>query len=208
MINSKIKSFLFDIGNVILRFDNHRISSRIAEHAHLNENEVYQFIIRQYIEEGVAVGKISVPSFLNLIRSRFKLTMSDDTLKFIFCDIFDENQEMSRLLKFLKKKYGLAVISNTNEMHFAFMQSRFPIVNSFSHYVLSYIEGVKKPSTDIYYRALEKINLKANEIFFVDDQERNILPAKKIGFMTHQFRGIEALTEEMKYLGVDLTHFE
>jgi len=44
-----------------------------------------------------------------------------------------------------------------------------------------------KPDEDIFQYFLSETGLKSKECLFVDDAERNISTAKKLGFQTHQY---------------------
>ena len=56
--------------------------------------------------------------------------------------------------------------------------------DNFSQLFLSCYEGYKKPEIEIYNLVLKKLGLKSEECIFVDDRERNILPAKSLGIKT------------------------
>ena len=43
---------------------------------------------------------------------------------------------------------------------------------------------VAKPSEEFYQEVLKRIKLKANEVVFIDDQKRNLIPAKAMGMKT------------------------
>ncbi|MBU7598943.1 HAD-IA family hydrolase [Streptomyces sp. P38-E01] len=54
----------------------------------------------------------------------------------------------------------------------------------FDAYILSEREGVRKPAPLIYQRALEKLDLRAEECVFVDDHVKNLPPAEALGIRT------------------------
>ena len=56
--------------------------------------------------------------------------------------------------------------------------------DEFSPVILSYEVGMVKPEPEIYQLAIEKLNVKSEEIIFIDDKERNLIPARKLGMKT------------------------
>jgi FMN phosphatase YigB (HAD superfamily) len=48
----------------------------------------------------------------------------------------------------------------------------------------SSLEGFAKPQPEIYLLAQERIGLKPENILFIDNSEKNIMAAKKIGWKT------------------------
>ncbi|WP_323139112.1 MULTISPECIES: HAD family hydrolase [Streptomyces] len=54
----------------------------------------------------------------------------------------------------------------------------------FDAVVLSELEGVRKPSTRIYQRALDSLGLTGPECVFVDDHAENLPPAEALGIRT------------------------
>jgi len=188
-----IKSILFDIGNVILFFDNHRVSKTIAEITKQSEDKIFKFIFGLYAETEIDLGKTSSEEFLQRVKSKLNLKIDLENLKFIFSDIFTENKKMTSLIKTLKGKVPLLGITNTNESHFEFIKKNFPILKLLDRIIPSYEIGVKKPSAGIYFEALKYVKARPEECLFIDDQEKNIIPAYQLGFKTHLYRTHENL---------------
>lgn len=68
--------------------------------------------------------------------------------------------------------------------------------------VISYKYKVGKPDHEIYKILLEKYNLKAEECIFIDDLERNLNAARRLGFKTIRYhikeKSIEQLIKEYR----------
>jgi putative hydrolase of the HAD superfamily len=197
-----VKSILFDIGNVILFFDNHRVSEKIAEITNQSEDKIFKVVFGLYAETEIDLGKISSKEFLERVKSKLHLKIDLENLKFIFSDIFMENKKMTSLIKMLKGKVPLLGITNTNESHFKFIKKNFPILDLLDHIIPSYEIGVKKPSAGIYFEALKYVRARPEECLFIDDQEKNIIPASLLGFKTHRYRTYEDLVHLLHRLGI------
>ena len=59
---------------------------------------------------------------------------------------------------------------------------------------------VRKPDPDIYKMCLEKMRLNAEECVFIDDMERNLIPAKGLGMKTILFTDLENMKIELEKL--------
>src|SRR5574341_328163 len=108
-----IKVILFDIGNVILFFDNHRVSRKIAAITGQPEDKLFDLIFGLYAEKEIDLGKSPTAEFLEVVKSQLNLKLDLPTLKFIFSDIFTENKKVSYLIRILKGKIPLLGITNT-----------------------------------------------------------------------------------------------
>ncbi len=68
--------------------------------------------------------------------------------------------------------------------------------------VISGVEKMVKPDPAIYRVALQRMNLTAPEVFFVDDNAHNIEAADRLGFATHLFDRPETLRPALVAAGV------
>lgn len=189
-----IQVILFDIGNVILFFDNHRVSEKLKEITGQSEDKLFKFIFGLYIQKEIDLGTTSSKEFLQIVKSKLGLKMSLEELKFIFSNIFTENKKISYLIQNLKGKIPLLAITNTNESHFEFIRKNFPVINLLDRVISSHEIGVKKPDPGIYFEALKYAKTKPQNCLFIDDQEKNIIPAHLLGFRTHRYQKYDDLT--------------
>ena len=98
--------------------------------------------------------------------------------------------ELLKILKTLRGKYGLYVLSNTNPyvMHWAY-SSRFspeglPVNEYFDGLFLSYKIGTTKPDPVIFQNVFEGANIKPEETLFIDDGAANLEAAARLGLHT------------------------
>jgi epoxide hydrolase-like predicted phosphatase len=76
----------------------------------------------------------------------------------------------------------------------------------FDAWVISGVEGIRKPDPAIYELAAERIGLPASECVYIDDLPGNLKPARALGMATVVHRGDAAATldEVSGLLGVSL----
>lgn len=92
----------------------------------------------------------------------------------------------------------LYALSNMSIETWPWMQHHFPYVLKFKHTVVSGAVKLVKPNADIYHHTLKMMADPApDEVFFIDDSEKNIIAADKLGFRTHLFKGAAGLEQAL-----------
>jgi HAD superfamily hydrolase (TIGR01509 family) len=106
------------------------------------------------------------------------------------------------LLRELKRRHRMLLLSNTNAIHFPYVQRNYPLLGHFDHMVLSYKLGVMKPDPGIYEEAVAQARCKAEECLFVDDVQENVDGARRVGLQSVRFEGAEQLRQDLAEAGV------
>lgn len=202
--NCGIKLFIFDLGNVVLKFD-HRIAIKnISGLSGLPENEVYESIFSSGIERLLDCGKINSREFYARISKKFIKPAGYKNFKNAWADIFRVNPGIDRLLRKLKGKYKLCLLSNTNELHFSFIKKQFPIAGIFDKYFLSYKLHICKPDKKIFTKVLVENKVLPEECIYVDDIEEYAREAEKLGFWALRYKNIKSLKISLRKLGINV----
>lgn len=106
------------------------------------------------------------------------------------------------LLKPLKANYRLFGLTNWSAETFPIALDLYPLFGEFEGIVVSGEERLAKPDERIYKVLLERYKLAAAECLFIDDNERNILAARALGFHTLHLHNDICLKEELAQLGI------
>jgi len=96
--------------------------------------------------------------------------------KFVFFDDVDSS------IKKLSKEYILGIVSGTWPSLERVFRSR-GLRQYFSTFIMSSIYGEFHSKTNLLDIALKEINIKPCEAIFIDDSERNLVDAKKLGII-------------------------
>jgi 2-haloacid dehalogenase len=67
---------------------------------------------------------------------------------------------------------------------------------------------MRKPEMGIYELAICRFNLTPERVVFIDDKERNLIPARQVGFQTIPFQYPEDLEVKLLNHGVEMEAFE
>ena len=111
--------------------------------------------------------------------------------------------EIKGTVKILKKllglkKYKLVALTNWSAETFPVALQKFVFLQWFEGIVVSGTEKTRKPFKKIYEITLNRYNITAKNALFIDDNERNIKAAKKLGINGIIFKSPEQLKEELK----------
>ncbi|MFH1587944.1 MAG: HAD-IA family hydrolase [Candidatus Diapherotrites archaeon] len=110
---------------------------------------------------------------------------------------------MDELIKKLKRKYIVAVMSNQNAIaHKAFSQS-FGLGSVFDREIISGELGAKKPSAEYFKKVCGILKVNPKELIFFDDQQENIDGAKKTGIKAFLFTSVDKAKKDLKSMGIN-----
>lgn len=197
-----IRAFLFDVGNVLFRFDHMQAAAQITQGTGASAEGLFQLFFESPLVVDHDEGRISTEEFYARLRSEIGLDLSYERFLGVWNDIFTEDRQMTALAERLMKRYPCYLISNTNRAHFEFLRARFPILRQFRASILSYEVGHLKPHPTIYRRALELAGLPAEEILYVDDRADLVEAGRAIGFQVHRFEAADGFEGELRERGL------
>ncbi len=101
------------------------------------------------------------------------------------------------LIDLKHRGYKLYVLSNYGKNSFAINSKVYDFLEYFDGLVLSYEEVMVKPEPEIYYRLLEKFDLKAEECIFIDDRQVNVNASIACGIDALLFTSYEETSKRL-----------
>jgi len=202
MNQDPIEVILYDLGNVILPFSHYQIAEKLSRFSQKRQFQdpqrifSYLFDLQNGVINSYEVGEVSSVRFFESLKESFDLSISFEKFIPIWNEIFTENQEVSKMILSQKGKWKLGLISNTNPLHFDYCLKKFPILQIFDKWILSYEVGFKKPAVEIFQRAIEWALVEPQKILFIDDMKKHIEVAIALGMQGIHFVSAEQLREE------------
>ena len=193
----KIKAILFDLGKVILHFNFDAAFKRLSKASGLSTKEIEDYFVSSGLEVLYDGGKISSAQFYREIKKALGHQLKFGQFKTVWNEIFTPKNEMIGLIEALSKKYRLVLISNTNRMHFEYIQKKYPVLGKFDRLILSFKEKRRKPDEKIYQKAALACRAKPGEIYYIDDRRDLTDAAREMGFhvFTYQNNFKELITD-------------
>jgi len=196
-------TILFDIGNVLLRFD-----YKDALHA-LIPAEMGDAAERLRLLEGkrddLESGRIDAAAFtawaIETLGSHASASEFIAAWRSIFTPI-DATWELAE--RWAAAGHRLILFSNINPIHHPWIYEAYPVFAHFHGAVMSYEIGCMKPHDGFYQTAIEAYQLVPEETFYIDDLPANIAAGMRYGFHCHQYdhQNHEALETSAAALGL------
>lgn len=183
MSNSRdsIEAVVFDIGNVLLKFDYLIAANRLLAKSPLETLPDRGPIVAA--KEALESGKMGRPEFVRRVQTEFQFEGEEDEFLRIWEDIFVENAPMTALADGVAQKVPIYLLSNISCIHHEFIFRRYPFFSAFSDGVFSYRAGALKPSSEIYRTAIAQFGIDPATTLFIDDMEENVEAAQILGFV-------------------------
>lgn len=203
MNSTGLKLILFDIGNVLLKFDHQLMFAQLGELAGVEAKVCESFFEDNELHLRFEKGLITANEVYNLYKKETCAAFDFDAFAYAISDIFEVIESTASLARRLKNAgYQIALGSNTNEAHMRFARERFAFFDDFDEWVFSYELGVRKPEQEFYKLALERCGVTARECVFIDDLEVNCAAARQMGLTAITYVNFEQLVQELFALGV------
>jgi len=187
----RMRAYLFDLGNVVARFDHWIFCRRLAAvTGTLTPEAVHQSVFSGTLNEEFEIGRISGEKFYASLSSRVPFDLPPfDQFKGIWCDIFEENPGMVDMIQTLRTRSRVVLVSNTNQWHIDFFRERFPhIIACFDAMILSYEVGIRKPDPGIFRLAVEAARTDPSHCLYFDDIQTHVMAARQIGIRAVLFQ--------------------
>lgn len=198
-----IDAVVFDIGNVLLKFDYFVAARRLMARNGLAEPPDRARIVAA--KEALEGGRIDRGEFLRLVKPEFHHTDSDESFLEMWEDIFEENLPMTSLAAELSgRAVPTFLLSNVSCIHHEFVFRKYPVFSTFRDGVFSYKVGVLKPESAIFEHAIHQFRIDPNRTAYVDDLAENVAAASRLGFrgVVYDWRHHEDAVAQLCRLGL------
>ena len=198
-----IRTCIFDLGNVLVRFSHERMYRQIAELFDCDTRAIRSVLLDSELQWEFERGRITELEFHRRVVLELGRDVRIADLKRATADIFDQNDEMLPLLADVTRSgVRMIVLSNTCVTHFEWIRERYTVLNPFHHFVLSCDVGAIKPEAAMYTSAIETAGCRPDECFFTDDIEANIKAARRFGIQAELFHGADQLRRTLSRHGL------
>ncbi|MEA3317089.1 MAG: HAD family phosphatase [Bacteroidota bacterium] len=187
----EIKNIIFDLGGVILNIDPQKSIEAMKKLGFIKFEESYTLAKQNDLFDNLEKGFITDADFRLKIKENLPKEVSDKQINEAWgMMLLNFPQERIELLKKLKAKYRIFLLSNTNLIHYKIYDKE--IYRNYSIHLSDLFEkayysheiGMRKPDTNFFNHVLSKSKLQAKETLFIDDSLLNIESANSLGINT------------------------
>lgn len=186
-----IRNLLFDLGGVIMDIEKDRCVEAFSS---LGLPDAAGFF-GEYSQKGpflkLEEGTMTVDEFHQAMRNEIPAGVTDEEIDQAFCK-FLIGIPVHRLeeLRQLRQRYKVYLLSNTNPIMWnsmirtEFGKEGLTREDYFDGMVTSFDAKALKPENRIFEFAVEQLDINPQETLFLDDSQRNLDAAAKLGFGT------------------------
>jgi glucose-1-phosphatase len=205
-----IKNIIFDLGGVIMNIDFKYTEEAFAK---LGFTDFSHYITQHHITplfEAYETGKIDDATFIKGIQEIAGKPIKADEIKHAWnALLLDFPPERIELLKRIKNRYRIFLLSNTNALHHAAFQKKFFLLTGgylediFHKTYYSQTTKMRKPDAEIYQLVIDENMLIPSETLFIDDTASNFSGAEQTGLQTFHLKKPMTIVEMPIFLTRD-----
>ena len=202
-MQKEITGIFFDIGGVLLNIHPERTIQCLNNCTGISK-EIIKTAFSHEIHNKYEKGEINNQEFFESIKR--VLPKTDSLCQSDFWEawgmLLGEETSVSPVLRSCSKHIPVWLLSNTNPYHIELGAKRFSFLPLVTGSVFSYDVGYRKPDEDIFRIALNLAGKTPGEVFFIDDNLKNVNQARKMGLNSHHFTSVKSLKQKMIELGL------
>jgi epoxide hydrolase-like predicted phosphatase len=200
-----IKAIIFDLGGVLMTdIFLKQIAEDLAKQSSLSAQKIHAHLYPTEHWNLLTLGKITEDEYWD---NFLKVSKTNVDKKYLTDKVRSSLYPLghaTRIVRFLKNHYKLAILSNHAKEWSEYMRQKFDLFKSFDQIIFSCDVGLRKPDPKIYEIALEKLKCDTQECIFIDDKKRNTDAAVKLGIKGIVFKEVSKLIEDLSNFGVKI----
>ena len=207
MPNALLRAVIFDIGRVIVKLDLSRAIEGLSHGISLSPTELWSAIEKDPRWHDWQEGRISAHDWYLHITKRLGSPLRFEGFREAWNRTLDPVPLQSDdLFASLAKKHQLALLSNTDPIHVAHLESNFSFFQFFPRpaRIYSCAVGASKPAPVIFQAALKAVKTPASQAVFIDDILEYVQVARSLGLHGIQYLNPAELRSELNTLDSSL----
>jgi glucose-1-phosphatase len=201
----KFQAIIFDIGRVLVRVDIQKAQLGLTKGLSLTPEELWSAIEKDPRWPDFQEGRMSARDWhLNLCK-KLGIVLNFEEFTKVWNSALDPTPiHPDSLFEHLSKSYRIGLLSNTDPIHVAHLETTYSFFRYFPKPVRIYscAVGASKPNPLIFREALRACKTKADQTVYIDDIGMFADVASSLGCTGIQFRSAEKLYEDLASLGI------
>ena len=186
-----IKNVVFDLGGVIIWFDEENMVGKYApsaEDAKLLRGVILDRLYWDKLDKGTMTDEEAVAAFKTRLPERLWKVSEEIYYNWIYN--IPEVEGMAALVRELKANntVRLFLLSNIST-YFAEHEDVLPILSLMEKRIYSAVCGMVKPDREIFEYLCKECDVLPQETLFIDDNAANIAGAESVGIRGYRFDG-------------------
>lgn len=194
----KIKLVVFDCYGVTLFGGYPLTMKKVAKMLTRDWKELHEVFYTKYFNLA-AMGKITQEEAWKKPIDELGLDITVEEVKKIHYDLFRLNDKIVSFINTLKDVKVVLVTKNTPEQ-LKDTEKLIPFIRYFDAVINTYDLNLPKASKETQEYIMNKFCVSADEIIYIDDQEENLVQAKKLGIHIILYSDFNRFMREFKKL--------
>jgi HAD superfamily hydrolase (TIGR01509 family) len=196
--------FLFDLGNTLIKLAYERVLRNICRKSSIDRDALVELLEAPGAYRDLERGAVTFREFYEFLSDHAGYRGSPRELREVWSDFFDGTVPgAEELLDRIRKRYRVAFLSNSNEVHAEMIPRHFgTLFRRDDRFIWSYRFKVAKPDPEMFKRALEILGAAPQNVVFIDDLQENVRAAQALGFQSFHFVDTEKLVADLTREGL------
>ena len=200
MSNPPLLAVIFDIGRVLVKLDPARAIEGLSRGVSLSPGELWSAIEKDPRWHDWQEGRISPHDWHLHITKRLGSKLKFEEFREAWNRALDPVPLQSDdLFASIARKHKLALLSNTDPIHVAHLESNFSFFRFFPRPARIYSCSVRasKPSPVVFQAALKAVKTPASQAVFIDDIFEYVQAARSLGLQAIHYLNPSQLRSEL-----------
>jgi len=192
---------LFDLGRVLADLGSPSTKMRLT----ISDDEFWEIWLSMPAVRAFERGDVAFDEFLPRLAQ--KLGIREDPLNFKqrfldWCPVL--YPWVDSMISSLAKECKLALLSNTNPLHWNMIREETTVFQHFKHVFLSYELRHCKPEEGAFDIVLKAASASPKDVLFLDDMQENVAVARRLGFQASQVIGHDEVRDVLLRAGFEI----
>jgi 2-haloacid dehalogenase len=200
----KVEAIVSDVGGVIVRDDFRSLFAQFESKIGMSAEDFYALTVGS--EEWKLYNKDFITEEELWGRLAPQLRVGDEVARDLrqWRTMLIPIPETIHILERVRRRNPLYCLSNVDRTTTHYLQEKYRIYDIFDGTILSWEVRMRKPEIGVYELVIRWFNLTPERVLYIDDKERNLIPAREVGFQTILYHSPEDLEVKLLNHGVEI----
>ena len=200
-MSTALSAVLFDLGGVV---DDVNIAwgrdawGALGRDVAEFEQAVFESGIKYKLDRGLCTAAEGLAAVSHLVGG----AVSPDEARGCFNAVLRVRPPVVAAMRKLAEQTRVAVISNTDAIHAAWIQKETALGAVVEQWIFSFEHGEMKPADALFRRAAAVLHLRPDQTLLIDDRADNCEAARALGFETIRFEAWDQVKEQLAARGL------
>jgi putative hydrolase of the HAD superfamily len=194
----------WDLGNVLIHVDPLRACRTATRGDEAAARRLMERLIHSRSQEAFETGELTPEAYHRRLVEQGLIDLDYPAFCAAWVDMFTPITDSLALLEAVHRQRPCWLLSNTDALHFEYIQRRWDVRRFLAGAILSYEVGARKPQREIFQAAAERAGVRPDRAGFIDDMVEHVHGARLLGIDAVQFTGAADLRQWLRDAGYEV----